>query len=903
MPRENLTFLAFNRGKVSPLALARQDIKRLSLSAAEMVNWMPRVLGSMMLRPGHGYLGNSKSNNAARHLPFTFSTSDKALVELTDSVMRIWDEDELVSRVAVSTAVTNGNFDTDLTGWNDNDEAGGVSAWQAGGYMGLTGNGTAAAIRDQQVAVAGGDLNKVHALRIVVQRGPVTLRVGSSSGGEQYVTETTLFTGTHSLAFTPTGDFYIRFLSRLKRIVLVASCNVEGSGTMEVTAPWLAADLGKIRFDQSGDVLFVACEGYQQRRIERRSNNSWSVVLYQADDGPFLLGNIGPITLTPAALSGNTTLTASAAFFRSTQVGSLFRVTSNGQAVEADVTAENQFTNTIRVTGVGSSRVFTVVRAGTWVATVTLQRSLTSDTGPWEDVTTYTTNATVAFDDGLDNQIAWYRIGVATGGFTSGTVELSLSYEIGSVDGICRITGFTSATVVDVEVIVDFGGTEATDDWAEGQWSDFRGWPTSVAIVEGRLGWAGKNGIWLSVSDAFDSYDEEVAGDSAPINRTIGSGPVDRINWMLPLQRLILGAEGAEFSCKSSSLDEPLTVTNFNIKPASSQGSAGVDVVKVDKRGIFVQRGGTRVFEIGLEEDYEYGSTHLSEIVPEIGQPGISRVAVQRQPDTRVHFVRSDGTAAVLVFDKSENVTCWLEIEAGGDGEIEDVVILAGDAGSEEDQVYYSVKRTINSSVVRTLEKWAKESECVGGTLNKQADSFVEYTQAASTTITGLGHLEGEAVIVWDNGKCLFNAGGTAPATFTVASGQITVTNRGAAYQATNGIVGLYYDGQWQSSKLAFAQALGASLTKHKIIKDLGLVLANTHAQGLQYGPDFDNLQDLPGIEEGAPVDQDAVREAYDGEAFTFPGEWKTDARLCLLGRAPLPCTVLAGVCSGEFSP
>ena len=66
MSRQNLAFLAFNRGIISALALARIDLKRMALSAAMMVNWMARTLGSMMLRPGLGYLGSTYTNSAAR---------------------------------------------------------------------------------------------------------------------------------------------------------------------------------------------------------------------------------------------------------------------------------------------------------------------------------------------------------------------------------------------------------------------------------------------------------------------------------------------------------------------------------------------------------------------------------------------------------------------------------------------------------------------------------------------------------------------------------------------------------------------------------------------------------------------------------------------------------------------
>jgi hypothetical protein len=899
VPRENVALLAFNRGIISPLALARTDIKRTALSAETMTNWVARVFGSMMLRPGTAYLGSTRSDAAANFIPFIFSTDDTALVEITDSNVRVWVSDSVITRGSVSSATSNGDFDTDLTGWTDADDSGGTSEWVTGGYMGLTGNGTAAAKRRQTVTVAAADQGDEHALRIVVERGPVTLKVGSSAGEDDYISETSLMTGTHSLTLTPTGDFHIEFSSTLKRQVLVTSCNVEAAGAMAITAPWAAADLGKIRFDQSGDVLFIACEGYQQRRIERRSSTSWSVVTYQPEDGPFRLGNSGPITITPSALSGNITLTASAALFKSTNVGSLYRLTSSGQTVTASITAENSFTNAIRVTGVDAQRVFSVTidedtSGGATAATFTLQRSLDSEDGPWTDVTSYTADTTTTYDDTLDNQIAWYRVGVKTGDYSSGTHTATLTYTVGSVDGVVRITAFTSSIQVSAEVFVELGGTSATDDWAESEWSDRRGWPSSVAFVEGRLGWAGKNGVWLSASDAFSSFDDTIEGDSGPIARTVGSGPVDTINWMLALQRLILGSEGAELSCKSTSFDEPLTPTNFNIKPASTQGSAAVEAVKIDKRGVYVQRGGTRVMQIAFDaEDYEYGSTDLTALCPEVGEPSISRMDVQRQPDTRIHCVRSDGTAAIAIFDPLENVLCWQEFET--DGTVEDCVILPGAAGSSEDQVYYVVKRTINGSTKRYLEKWAKESECIGGTSNKQADSFVTYSQSASSTISGLSHLEGEDVVVWDNGKCLRDSDGDI-ATFTVASGAITVTNAGSSYSATVGVVGLPYTAQWKSAKLAYAAGLGTALTQRKKLNHLGAILRYTHHRGLKYGPDFTNLSGLPEMSAGKATTEDTVHTSFDQEPFEFEGTWDADSRLCLQASAPRPCAILAAV-------
>jgi hypothetical protein len=278
--------------------------------------------------------------------------------------------------------------------------------------------------------------------------------------------------------------------------VLVDSCEIEAAGDLVVETPWLEADLPKVRYDQSGDIIFVACDGYQQRKIERRATHSWSVVLYQPEDGPFRTENVTTTTLTASALTGNITLTASKPVFRTGHVGALFQHVSVGQRVEKEVTAQNVFSDTIRITGVDATRIFTIVVTGLsgTGSTVTLQRSL-DEPGTWEDVENYVADTTKTLDDSLDNQIVYYRIGVKAGNYAGGVIETSLAIGIGSITGVVRITDYTSSTVVSAEVLTSIGSLEATEDWSEGSWSDQRGYPTSVAFHEGRLAWAGRDSI------------------------------------------------------------------------------------------------------------------------------------------------------------------------------------------------------------------------------------------------------------------------------------------------------------------------------------------------------------------------------------------------------------------------
>jgi hypothetical protein len=880
MPRENRSLLGFNRGLLSTLALARVDLPRTQLSASDMVNWVPRSLGAMMLRPGWGYIGNSLDDALAKYLPFVFSTDDVAHIEITEGALRVRIDDELVTRLAVSTAITNGTFTTNLASWTNNDEAGAASAWAAGGYMALLGTGTTAAIRDQQPTVAAADVNVQHALRIVVARGPVILRVGSTTGDDDYIEETTLGTGTHSLAFTPTGNLYIRLMNRRSFTALVDSVAIEAAGTMEVTAPWLAADLKYLRTQPSGDIIYVSCTGYQQRKIERRSTHSWSVVLSEPETGPFRVVNLSPITMTPSALSGDVQITASKSFFKSTNVGSLLRIQSVGQTVTKSISADNTFSDPIRVAGVGGQRSFGISISGTFVGTLTLQYSVSAP-GNWVDVTSYTTTTSTSYDDGLDNQIIYYRIGIKTLGYTSGTAVATLSYTSGSIVGVARITAYSGPTLVNAVVLTDFGSLTASADWWEGQWSDRRGWPSAVRLHEARMGFGGLDRINLSISDSYEDFDDEFEGDAGPINRTIGEGPVETIPWMLSLNRLIVGTlassanieavkvQGSNpLSGRSSSFDEPITPTNFNLKTCSATG-------------VYVDPSLTRLFELKYDlNENDYLPDDLTVHVPDLNEVGIAGLAVQYRPDLRIWAWRTDGTVAVCLRDRAENITCWFELET--DGTVEDVSVLPG---TVEDRVYLSVLR--DSS--RFLEKVALESECQGGTLNKQADAFVTGTNSpASATISGLPYPDGTVLVVWADGRDLSPGEGDEQTTYTVASGAITL-----AETVTDWVTGIPYQARWKSQKLAFATALGSALNVRGKINALGLVLKNTHPLAIQYGANFDELDAMPLNEEDEDVDTDAIWEEYDKDKLGFDTDWSTDPRLCLAVSAPRPATVL----------
>ncbi len=85
--------------------------------------------------------------------------------------------------------------------------------------------------------------------------------------------------------------------------------------------------------------------------------------------------------------------------------------------VSASIGAQNTFTDSIKLSG-----PFDLSISGTFVGTVTVQRSY--DNSSWKDVDTFTSPSE---EYGFQPEIVWYRAGIKTGAYTSGTAVVSLA--------------------------------------------------------------------------------------------------------------------------------------------------------------------------------------------------------------------------------------------------------------------------------------------------------------------------------------------------------------------------------------------------------------------------------------------------------------------------------------------
>lgn len=743
------SFQSMNGGEIGGETLNRVTIENYGSTAETLENIWVDANGPFCLRPGLQFLADMGTSKHRIH-PFVRSINEKFVMLLADGELRIASDGDIIARPAVSSVVTNGDF-ASLSGWT-NISASGTSATIVSGRLALNADGLAIAGVRQAVTTA--NAGTLHALEIHVHHGPVTFKCGTTAGGNDLIDEMDLRTGHYSLAFTPpSSTYYVEFTSALQRQVEVESIQVAGTGDLVLETPWAEADLQGLRFWQSLNVLYAANGDVQQRRIERWDNNSWSVSETQESDGPFRDPNTDEsLTITPTVRVGNGNLVASRNLFKPGHVGSLWRITQAGQFESRTVNGDNQWSDPVQVQGVGASRAVSFTVGAGLTATVRIQRSI-GNTTSWADATTSSTTsgdvtistsgggAAQAFNDGLDNNNVYYRVGIKTGEYTSGSAVVTIYYPFATTQGIVRVTNYSSPTVVAMEVLETLSLASASADWEEGAWSNYRGWPKALVEFDGRLWSLRDDRFWGSYSDAFESHKVD-EGASSAVSRSIAVGAANSGQWIMPLGRLVIGTEGAEVVVRSNSLDEPLSTTNMTVREMSTYGVGDVQPVKVDTRCLYVDASGFHLMEIVYNvQIQDYVARPLTTLHRDIGRPGLTQLAVLRRPDTRVFAVRSDGQMLTKLFDPTENIMGWARWKSPGAGGIIESVAVLPAGNQNQDEVYVIVARTIGGVTKRYFEKLAEvhyETKAEACRLDSHVDvADTASFPAADVTVSG----------------------------------------------------------------------------------------------------------------------------------------------------------------------
>ena len=554
----------------------------------------------------------------------------------------------------------------------------------------------------------------------------------------------------HLVSFeSSTDDTYVLALSgsiiRYFRCVNgVAGQIVDDDGDIyEVSTVYDVDQISEIQYVQSNDVMYIVHPDDPPQKLIRVDHDDWTIADVDWEWGPFLDQNTTTTTITPSATTGTITLTASAATFTAGNVGSLWKIIEKSDnSYTSGNLATNTSSSTVAIEGDGL-----LTLEGTWTGLIRLQKSVV-DAGSWEPVYPKLNGDAANIEYSFNESDAGYEYRVTMSGHSgTGSCDYTLTAYNSDVAGYVEVTVFTNTTLVTATVTSTLAGTDATTKWAEGAWSTRRGNPRAICIYQNRLCLAGTtyqpNGFWTSASADFENMRESTL-DNGAIVYEVSSTKQNPILWLQDKNGVIAGTTGSVIRIFSQSNTSVLTAASIGSERQAEAGSADMQPVLVGDSIVFVDRNRRKVRDMiyDLQSD-GFVSPELTVMTEHITSPGLIDIAVQSRPDNIVWFIRSDGQLVSLTYNRNEGVVGWARHIT--DGEFESVAVIPG---TGEDQVWVSVKRTINSVDVRYIEQMQPQDWGTDPNDGWFVDSGLPYSGILTDTITGLDHLESETVQV-----------------------------------------------------------------------------------------------------------------------------------------------------------
>lgn len=441
--------------------------------------------------------------------------------------------------------------------------------------------------------------------------------------------------------------------------------------------------------------------------------------------------------------------------------------------------------------------------------------------------------------------------------------------------GEVEITSVTSATQATATVTKQLYSTTPTRHWAENEWSYRKGYPRQVFFKNNRLCFAAtpKEGqaIWGSEVDMWANFKRGVIEDSQPFKDVLRTGNQDPIQWVSEQSETLLGLSS---QIRNYTRDDGSSIlapgSNASVRQAG-RGAANIAPVEVDDFTFYVQEGG-RIIR-GLSNDYERGVFAAPDMTREaehVTKGGVVQMAFQLNRVSTLYVVTGEGELACLVFDPEIEKMGWYRLKTQN-GVIESVAVLP--STDEEDEVYVVVKRNIDNSDVRYIERLKNDQIRVqeAGTQEEMfyVDSGVsfEFSQP-EITITGLDHLIGETVQAIGDGDYLGE--------FMVASGGTIMI---PASQKV--FVGLPITAKLWPMPLEGMTRTGTTSGSKKRVKEITVDVINSQGLQTRKSPDDTDpplnltprqasapLDDSPKLYTGKLEVRTALPRTFDGNVF-----------------------------------
>ncbi len=634
---------------------------------------------------------------------------------------------------------------------------------------------------------------------------PGTWYVGSTKNNGKAILIPMSFTSEPSIHIE-VGNQYMRFFVDGKPII-------KNGLPYEISAPYELADLPNIRYVQSADVLYIVDGHHRPKQLKRYANDNWSLEDLNFKNGPFMKENDTDDTLTISSYSGSTgkvgdtvTVTASSNMFVPEDVGRLINIRYVMEAKtiskgREDPAVAGVMSNTWDVDGqfeiIGS---FDGSSAGTMALAVDIQYSIDGGS-TWQVFDSFlnmhSTNRVKI--TGELNSEDYNDVTPKIRLYATGDINWFswiLKYTRQEINGILEITQYLSPTQVRCKVKRKcFYLNIPTKKWSLGAWGDVPGWPAVITFHQDRLT-LGRTptspfDIWQSVTGDYNNFgvSEPIQADDS-VKIPIRSRSLDEIQGIISLKDLVVLTTGGEWRITGSAEGNAITPDSMYISNQGYRGSHPIEPVISGASILFVQKFGKRVRDLAYSfESDGYDSVDLSIFATHLFDDyTIVDWCYQQEPWSVLWIVRSDGKLLGLTYMKEQEVWAWHMHDVGGV-----VESISSAPGLTEDEIYMIVRREINGTPVRYVEKLSTKPEQL------YLDcAVIAHDGDPTTSIHGLSHLEGKNVVALADGVPIFGN--------IVQNGSITLKK-----PASFVVVGLQYIGTIQSLPLIYETREGIS--------------------------------------------------------------------------------------------
>lgn len=269
------------------------------------------------------------------------------------------------------------------------------------------------------------------------------------------------------------------------------------------------------------------------------------------------------------------------------------------------------------------------------------------------------------------------------------------------VQGYVKITGYTSAQEVTVSVQSALSGTTATKLWGEGAFSDRRGYPSCVALYDGRLYYARTpyqpRNIYGSKPYAYETFTPAVDNeDDAGINialATNANGDGSDIKWIIGASYLLCGTYGGEFVIRGTG-DGAITPTDISARQRTNWGGEPVQPIVAGTFVHFLQRNGNKLRQFQYDYYYDaYKAVDVSIFSEHLLESPIKAMALQKNPDSIIYLMREDGNVVMLTLEQDQSVQAWSLLEEMG-AKVESIQTIPSFDGNY-DEVYMVMNRYV----------------------------------------------------------------------------------------------------------------------------------------------------------------------------------------------------------------